>query len=53
MYPNPRKTESIRRLGQDYLKMLDRYAQSAGAAGNGFVEIQNAMLFATVGQRQE
>jgi ubiquinone/menaquinone biosynthesis C-methylase UbiE len=45
--------ESIRRLGQDYLKVLDRYAASAAAAGNGFVEIQNAMLFATVGQRQE
>jgi ubiquinone/menaquinone biosynthesis C-methylase UbiE len=45
--------ESIRRLGQDYLKVLDRYAASATAAGNGFVEIQNAMLFATVGQREE
>jgi ubiquinone/menaquinone biosynthesis C-methylase UbiE len=45
--------ESIRRLGQDYLKVLDRYATSAAAAGKGFVEIQNAMLFATVGQRQE
>ena len=46
-------SESIRRLGQDYLKVLDRYAASAAAAGPGFVEIQNAMLFATVGQRQE
>jgi ubiquinone/menaquinone biosynthesis C-methylase UbiE len=45
--------ESIRRLGQDYLKVLDRYAASAASAGPGFVEIQNAMLFATVGQRQE
>ena len=45
--------ESIRRLGQDYLKVLDRYAAAATAAGNGFVEIQNAMLFATVGQREE
>jgi ubiquinone/menaquinone biosynthesis C-methylase UbiE len=45
--------ESIRRLGQDYLKVLDRYAKAAGTAGPGFVEIQNAMLFATVGQRQE
>jgi ubiquinone/menaquinone biosynthesis C-methylase UbiE len=45
--------ESIRRLGQDYLKVLDKYAASAVAAGSGFVEIQNAMLFATVGQREE
>ena len=45
--------ESIRRLGQDYLKILDRYAQAAQDAGPGFVEIQNAMLFATVGQREE
>lgn len=45
--------ESIRRLGQDYLKILDRYAQAARDAGPGFVEIQNAMLFATVGQREE
>jgi ubiquinone/menaquinone biosynthesis C-methylase UbiE len=46
-------SESIRRLGQDYLKILDRYAAAASAASNGFVEIQNAMLFATVGQREE
>ncbi|HJR57918.1 MAG TPA: methyltransferase domain-containing protein [Vicinamibacterales bacterium] len=45
--------EAIRRLGQDYLKVMDRYAEAATAAGTGFVEIQNAMLFATVGQRQE
>jgi hypothetical protein len=46
-------SESIRRLGKDYLKVLDRYAQSASQAGAAFVEIQNAMLFATVGQRAE
>lgn len=45
--------ESIRRLGQDYLKVLDRYEAAAGAAGSAFVEIQNALLFATVGQRAE
>lgn len=45
--------ESIRRLGQDYLKVLDRYAAAASSAGPGFVEIQNAMLFASVGQREE
>jgi ubiquinone/menaquinone biosynthesis C-methylase UbiE len=43
--------EAIKRLGQDYNKMLDRYAEDARAAGSGFVEIQNTMLFATVGQR--
>ena len=43
--------ESIRRLGADYLKLLDRYAGEAKVAGNSFVEIQHTMLFATVGQR--
>ena len=45
--------EAIRRLGRDYLKVLDRYAQEAREAGTSFVEIQNTMLFATVGQRAE
>jgi hypothetical protein len=45
--------EAIRRLGQDYLKTLDRYAAAATAAGASFVEIQNTLLFATVGQRAE
>ncbi len=45
--------ESIRRLGQDYLKLLDRYAAAAMSAGPSFVEIQNTMLFATFGQRTE
>ncbi|RPH62675.1 MAG: methyltransferase domain-containing protein [Acidobacteria bacterium] len=44
--------ESIRRLGTDYVKLLDRYAEEAKAAGNAFVEIPHTMLFATVGQRQ-
>ena len=43
----------LRRLGQDYIKLLDAYAQEAKAAGPTFVEIQNTMLFATVGQREE
>ena len=38
-------------LGQDYAEALERYAREAAAAGPGFVEIQNTMLFATVGQR--
>jgi ubiquinone/menaquinone biosynthesis C-methylase UbiE len=45
--------EAIRRLGYDYLKTLDRYAAAAAAAGPSFVEIQNTLLFATVGQRKE
>jgi ubiquinone/menaquinone biosynthesis C-methylase UbiE len=45
--------EAIRRLGQDYLKVLDRYSEAARAAGPAFVEIQNAMLFGTVGQRND
>jgi hypothetical protein len=45
--------EAINRIGQDYLKQLDRYAAAAKTAGAGFVEIQNTMLFATVGERRE
>jgi SAM-dependent methyltransferase len=41
--------ESLRRLGMDYLKAIDRYALDAQRAGPSFVEIQNTMLFATVG----
>jgi SAM-dependent methyltransferase len=45
--------ESIRRLGSDYLKLLDRYAVDAKKTGAAFVEIQHTMLFAAVGQRPE
>jgi ubiquinone/menaquinone biosynthesis C-methylase UbiE len=45
--------EAIRRLGLDYLKLLDRYAVDAKKAGPAFVEIQHTMLFAAVGQRPE
>ena len=41
--------ESLKRLGMDYLKAIERYAQDAQRAGSSFVEIQNTMLFATVG----
>jgi SAM-dependent methyltransferase len=41
--------ESLRRLGTDYLKAIERYAPEAERAGSAFVEIQNTMLFATVG----
>ena len=45
--------ESLRRLGSDYLKAIERYATDARAAGSTFVEIQNTLLFATAGQRAE
>jgi SAM-dependent methyltransferase len=45
--------EGIRSLARDYLKLLERYAAAARVAGPHFVEIQNTMLFATVGQRED
>ena len=45
--------EGLRRLGADYLKAVDQYSRDAVSAGSAFVEIQNTMLFATVGQRTE
>jgi SAM-dependent methyltransferase len=45
--------EGLRRLGADYLKAVEQYARDAAGAGAAFVEIQNTMLFATVGQRAE
>jgi SAM-dependent methyltransferase len=45
--------ESLRRLGADYLKAIEQYARDAAGAGASFVEIQNTMLFATVGQRAD
>jgi SAM-dependent methyltransferase len=44
--------EAIRELGDEYLAALDCYADEAAAAGKRFVEIQNTMLFATVGQKR-
>jgi SAM-dependent methyltransferase len=46
-------TPGIAAMGQEYLKLLDSYARDAHAAGSAFVEIQNTLLFATVGQRSE
>ena len=45
--------ETARQVGQEYLHTLDLYEQDASRAGRHFVEIQNTMLFATVGQRSE
>jgi SAM-dependent methyltransferase len=43
----------VRRLGDEYLKQLEVYAGETGRAGSTFVEIQNTMLFAAVGQKPE
>ena len=42
-----------RRSGREYLVVLDAYHSEAKQAGASFIEIQNTMLFATVGQRSE
>lgn len=47
------EVEAVQRLGREYLHTLDLYEQDAARAGAHFVEIQNTMLFATVGQRIE
>ncbi|MBI2828901.1 MAG: methyltransferase domain-containing protein [Acidobacteria bacterium] len=44
-------TEAVRALGREYLGVLTAYAAEATNAGSAFVEIQNTMLFATVGQK--
>ncbi|MBM3818749.1 MAG: methyltransferase domain-containing protein [Acidimicrobiia bacterium] len=46
-------TNTVRDLGREYLQVLDAYAAEATQAGPSFVEIQNTMLFATVGQKRE
>lgn len=46
-------TNTVRTLGREYLEGLTAYAAEAMSAGSAFVEIQNAMLFATVGQKTE
>lgn len=45
--------EASRKPGQEYLAAIERYAADAKAAGSAFVEIQNTMLFATVGEKPE
>jgi len=44
-------TDAVRALGREYLDVLDTYADEAKNAGSAFVEIQNTLLFATVGQK--
>lgn len=43
---------TVRELGAKYVEALRAYEEEAGNAGQAFVEIQNTMLFATVGQRR-
>ncbi|MGE5361424.1 MAG: class I SAM-dependent methyltransferase [Bacteroidales bacterium] len=42
---------SIRRLGLDYCRVLERYAEEAAAAGPDFIEVQTTLLYATAGTR--
>ena len=42
-----------REAGKAFLDALDAYATDAAGQGPAFVEIQNTLLFATVGQRSE
>lgn len=44
-------TQAIGTIGREYLDTLDVYAREAQQAGPTFVEIQNTMLFATLGQK--
>jgi SAM-dependent methyltransferase len=44
---------SVRRLAEDFQKLVTRYADQATKAGSSFVEIQNTLLFATAGIRAE
>jgi SAM-dependent methyltransferase len=44
-------TDDVRELGKEYLVLFDAYRSEAQQAGASFVEIQNTMLFATVGQK--
>lgn len=43
--------DEVRSLGRAYLELLAAYQREAERTGSSFVEIQNTMLFATVGQR--
>jgi SAM-dependent methyltransferase len=45
-------SDSVRGAGHAYLAALVDYERDATSAGSAFVEIQNTMLFATVGQRR-
>ncbi|HKE82804.1 MAG TPA: methyltransferase domain-containing protein [Vicinamibacterales bacterium] len=44
-------SDAARWLGREYLDVLSTYQKEATQAGASFVEIQNTLLFATVGQK--
>jgi ubiquinone/menaquinone biosynthesis C-methylase UbiE len=44
-------SDAARWLGREYLEVLSAYQKEATQAGASFVEIQNTLLFATVGQK--
>jgi ubiquinone/menaquinone biosynthesis C-methylase UbiE len=44
-------SDSTRELAASYGELLQQYEREAQAAGSAFVEIQNTMLFATLGER--
>jgi hypothetical protein len=44
-------SDDARWLGREYLEVLATYEREASQAGPSFVEIQNTLLFATVGQK--
>jgi SAM-dependent methyltransferase len=46
-------SDGVRSLGGAYLEALEEYEAEARRSPSSFVEIQNTMLFATVGQRSE
>ena len=48
-----RRSAPSSRRATTYLETLAEYEEDASAAGANFVEIQNTMLFATVGQRTD
>jgi len=45
------ESDAARWLGREYLDVLSVYQREATQAGPSFVEIQNTLLFATVGQK--
>lgn len=45
--------DAARDAGREYLDILAAYEAEAAEAGQGFVEIQTTMLFATVGQKAD
>lgn len=49
----PASQKDVLKVGDQYLTVLEAYREEALQSGTSFVEIQNTMLFATVGQKVE